>query len=460
MTGQILIVDDLSLNRTVLRAKLGAACYRTISAAGGDAALQMARSDRPDLVLLDYHMPDMDGIAVCKRLRADPATRDIPIILFSASSDRDHRLNALQAGADDFLPKPLDEAYLLGRIRSLLRASATRDEWRDHPNAALRTGMAEPPAGFAGPVRMTVLVGDDAQGATWCSSLADIWPRAHIASSTPARALADGAGRVDLYLVAPDALSRAGLHIIAELRSRAATRAAEICLLLPDTTRNDGAMALDLGAADVLSYPLDAAEARLRLDKVIRRKHQRDAQRRVLETQLDLATTDPLTGLHNRHHAMTRLAHIATAAPGGCFALLMVDLDHFKAINDEHGHSIGDDILCQVAARMRSVLRKPDLLCRYGGEEFLIALPGAGQPAARQVAARLCEAIGAGNYRMPGGALALHVTASVGLALHTTQPAPLAPDALRKMIDAADAALRDAKTSGRNRVVAAHSAIA
>lgn len=461
MAGQILIADDLSLNRTVLRGKLTSACYRTITANGGVSALRLAHEHRPDLVLLDYHMPDMDGLAVCQALRADRNTRDIPVILFSANADHAHRLNALAAGADDFMAKPLDEAFLLGRIRSLLRNVARRDEWRNHPNTALQVGLAESAEPFAMRPDVALVTGRAEARQGWLSSMAAIWPDArwHDITVPAALGLEDPRKSPDLFVITPDAMDRFGLHVIAELRSRAATRHSEICLILPPAARADGAMALDLGAADILPLPLDRAETRLRLEKIISRKRCADAQRRALENQLGLAAFDPLTGLHNRSHALAQFSR-AVAQKSGKFALLLIDLDRFKDINDQHGHNTGDEVLRQVAQRMQQDLRHGDILCRYGGEEFLLAMPDADMPDARLVAERLCARVGDHPYVLRDEMAKLRVTASVGISVHDGPGRALTTEMLKRLIGESDMALRAAKHAGRNQVVSAQSAVA
>jgi len=461
MAGLILVVDDLSLNRTILRGKLTSACYRTITASGGASALKLVHEQRPDLVLLDYHMPDMDGIAVCKAMRADPATRDIPIILFSANSDHDHRLGALAAGADDFMAKPLDETYLLGRIRCLLRTVARCNEWRDHPNTALQAGLAESAAPFMRRPDLALLTGHPEAQRGWLSTMSAIWPEARLRDICLPAALgmADPLQVPDLFVITPDALHRSGLHVIAELRSRAATRHAEICLILPPDHKANGAMALDLGAADTLTLPLDRAETRLRLEKIIAQKRRADAQRRTLESQLGLAAFDPLTGLHNRSHGLSQLARII-ASGNRQFALLLIDLDRFKDINDRYGHNAGDDVLQQVAQRMRQDLRHEDMLCRYGGEEFLLVMPGADINAARMVAERLCTRISERPFVLRDMSAPLRVTASVGISVHRADDTSPADARVQLLIEASDGALRNAKRMGRNRVVSARTAVA
>lgn len=462
MAGQILIADDLSLNRTVLKGKLTSACYRTITANGGRSALELVQAQRPDLVLLDYHMPDMDGISVCKAMRADPNIRDIPIILLSANSDHDHMLNALAAGADDFMSKPLDESYLLSRIRSLLRKVARRNEWCDHPNTALQPGFADISAPFATRPNLALITGQANAGQGWRAAIGAIWPEAQLQDiSVPGALGLEGARQApDLFIISPEALERAGLQFITELHSRVATQNTEICLMLPRSARTDRAMALDLGAADILNLPLDRYETQLRLERVIRQKRRADAQRRRLDDQLGLAAFDPLTGLHNRSHGLAKLNRLFGASKTQV-ALLLIDIDRFKEINDLHGHNAGDDVLWQVAQRMRQDLRHDDILCRYGGEEFLLAIPHASMTSARLVAQRLCARISGQSYRFGGATAPIRVTASVGISLHKATCAPMNPDALKCMIEASDTALRNAKCAGRNRVMfSAQSAVA
>ena len=149
MTGRILVVDDVATNRIVMKVKLASACYAVDQADCGAAALIAARQTQPDLILLDVVMPDMSGLDVCRQLKTDPDTADIPIILITAVADRDNKMAGLEAGADDFLTKPVDEVTLLARVRSLLRARDTARELRKRGASAL--GFAEAAAHFTAP---------------------------------------------------------------------------------------------------------------------------------------------------------------------------------------------------------------------------------------------------------------------------------------------------------------------
>jgi two-component system cell cycle response regulator len=142
MTGRILIVDDVATNRIVMKVKLAQACYSVEQADCGAVALRAARENRPDLIILDVLMPDMSGLEVCRRIKADPETADIPVLLVTTLSDRASKMAGLEAGADDFLTKPVDEVTLLARVRSLIRARDTVRELRSGATSA--QGMASP----------------------------------------------------------------------------------------------------------------------------------------------------------------------------------------------------------------------------------------------------------------------------------------------------------------------------
>ena len=456
MSGHILIVDDLSINRTILRARLNAACYSCIMAATGREALSIAQEQRPDLILLDYRLPDLDGEAVCRSLRADPITRDIPLILFSASTERELRLQALRAGADEFLAKPLDESYLLGRIRSLLRSSDSRAGWED---SAVASGISQKPAATDFTPRLAVLTD---QALLTDPALSQIGGGLMQLTVQQALRLGPEMPAPDIILLAPDVVQNHGLQLIAELRARTGTRDADLCVLMSAGQDLMAAMALDLGAAEVLRLPLDPEETRLRLSALARTKSTNRARAVAMATQLDQALRDPLTGLHNRRYLVSELWRFSQARPEGQGhkgVVLVLDLDHFKGVNDRFGHNAGDDVLVDIAGRIRAALRKSDVLARYGGEEFVILLPDADLATGQAIAARISQAVQA-TPCLPVIGGGVRITVSIGVARVGFPEAGQTPeDYARATIGAADTALRAAKSGGRNRVVTEQAAL-
>ena len=164
-----------------------------------------------------------------------------------------------------------------------------------------------------------------------------------------------------------------------------------------------------------------------------------------------MAITDALTGLHNRHYMESHLAALAqqAASRGKPLALMMLDIDFFKAINDNYGHDAGDDVLREFAVRIRKSIRGIDLACRYGGEEFVIVMPETDLHVAGMVAERMRRAIAGETFAVNKGAKRIEVTISIGLSTLERKGESVA-DLLKR----ADTALYRAKHDGRNRVVA------
>jgi two-component system cell cycle response regulator len=455
MNGRILIVDDIASNRIIYRSRLAAAFYEPLVAASGAECLAMAAAQQPDLILLDLHLPDLPGHEVLRRLRADPATRDILVIVLTAMTDSGVRLAAFAAGADDVIGKPATDAVLLARMRNLLRAKAGVDF---PAGESLAAGFAEPAMSFERKATVAVVAAEGDTGRRLQMELAAALGGEPLLLSRP-QALAEatvadaGPSAVpDVFILQDDGSDTTGtLRFLSELKSHQATRHSAVCVLGRSGDGDEAAIAFDLGADDVVGAEVTAAELALRTRGLIRRKQRGDQKRARIKDSLRLAMIDPLTGLYNRRYAMPQLAAIAARASEGGrpFAVMIVDLDRFKLVNDQHGHGAGDQVLVEVSRRLTANLRAEDLLARIGGEEFLVALPDAGMPLARSVAERLCRSIEERPIRLSSG-LGLTVTVSIGVAVSDGAGARLgSPEAV---IEAADLALLDSKGSGRNQV--------
>ena len=449
MTARILVVDDIDANVRLLEAKLSAEYYEVSTAKDGQSALDIAMAQLPDIILLDVMMPGMDGFEVCRRLKADTTTRHIPVVMVTALDGRRDRLAGLEAGADDFLTKPIDDVALFARVRSLTRLKAVIDELRQREGAGRRIGVIEGAATRLGGSGGRVVIADDNE--RQAKRIFDELSIEHrpVVESDPEKAHTAVRARADLLIVNAAARSFDGLRLAAHVRTDEDTRHVPILAIVEPDERARSAKALEIGVNDLLTRPVDPEEMAARVKTLIRQKRYTDFLRNNLDHSLELAVTDPLTGLHNRRYMSGQLTALVRRAVqgGGPVAALLVDIDHFKRINDSFGHDIGDEVLREFAVRLATNVRAIDLACRYGGEEFVVVMPDTSLEAAGRIAERLRLHVAGSPFRMPGLEEPLQVTISVGVAATLEGDSP---DALLKR---ADAAVYEAKAAGRNQVV-------
>ncbi|MFC7689318.1 diguanylate cyclase [Paeniroseomonas aquatica] len=445
MTARILVVDDIAANLRLLEAKLLNEYYEVALAASGPEALATAGRWSPDVILLDVMMPGMDGYEVCERLKASSATAHMPVVMITALVDPAERVRGLEAGADDFLSKPVDDATLFARLRALLRVKQVQDAWRLRSDTARDLGFEPPPE--PSPASRAP--------ASWCSRNPPPRRRRSPPSSAPTAwrcrpppiggGPADpGRGQFDLAVLCLPGEGGDVLRLASRLRAQGATRDLPVLLVADANQRGLVLRGFDLGANDHVLRPIDPNELRARARNQIRRKRYQERLRADLDRSLEMAVTDPLTGLRNRRYVRR---HLDGVLRGTDAAVLLLDVDRFKSINDNYGHPAGDAALREVANRLKMHLRAADVVARYGGEEFMVVLAGAPTDYANAVAERLCASLSATHFEIAG--VLLPVTASIGLAV-----APPGTS-VNAAVAAADAALYRAKEAGRNRVVQA-----
>ena len=451
MSARILVVDDIEANVRLLEAKLSAEYYEVLTAPDGPTALAIAAAQKPDIVLLDVMMPGMDGFAACRRLKDDPETRHIPVVLLTALDGRADRVTGLEAGADDFLTKPIDDVMLLARVRSLTRLKLVIDELREREASGRRMGVIAGVASRLGGTGGRILIVDDheRQAQRVFSELAI--EHRPIIETRPETALLAARGPVDLVIVNAAAKSFDGLRFAAQIRSDEVTRSLPILAVVDFDERPRLVKALEIGVNDVLPRPIDPQELAARVKTQIRRKRYTDYLRDNLDQSLELAVTDQLTGLHNRRYMESQLdALVRRAVLGGSdpVALLVIDIDHFKKINDSFGHGVGDEVLREFAVRLASNVRAIDLPVRFGGEEFVVVMPETELAHAHRIAERIRLHVAGSPFRVLEGEEQLTVTISIGVAASLPHDTPL------KLVKRADEAMYEAKAHGRNRVIA------
>jgi diguanylate cyclase (GGDEF)-like protein len=413
--ASILIVDDEPQNRRLLEILLQPEGYVTRSAPGGAEALASVALQAPDLILLDYMMPGMDGCEVAARLKADPATSSIPIIMVTAHIDRTARLAGLKAGAEEFLTKPVDRAELWLRVRNLLRLKDLADFQRNHglfleKQVQARTAdvlrLNRVYATLSGINSLIVrvhsrdelfreacriaidcggfklawigIVDADAQNLLPLASagaepefLAFIQKRFSLREDLPAggthtaRAVREKKAVVTNEIDGETTICRASDRLERGFRSTAVLpllirdRAVGVLALYSDEGSFFDAREMKLltELAGDIAYAIDNIDKQERLDY--------------------LAFYDALTGLANRTLFLERVSlYLRSAAAGGHkLAVYLVDLERFKNINDSLGQTAGDALLQQVADWLTHNAGDANLVARVGSDHFAVVMP-------------------------------------------------------------------------------------
>lgn len=456
MSARVLVVDDIPRNVKLLEAKLASEYFDVVTATDGASALEIVHSAPPDIVLLDVMMPGMDGFEVCRRIKANPRSVHIPVVMVTALSDVEDRVRGLEAGADDFLTKPVQDLALFARVRSLARLKMLTDEWRMRAATGEQLGALSD-YGNPGEISTTnataLLVDDNPNNLRRVSDT--LKAAGHTLVGTPSHEEAVRTALqvdFDLIIVNLHLADCDGLRLCSQFRSRELTRQTPIILLIESEDTARLAKGLELGVNDYLTAPIDRNELLARVHTQIRRKRYQDSLRANVHRSLSLALTDSLTGLYNRRYLEVHLGNLMQRVlqGGRPFVLLVIDIDHFKRVNDSHGHAAGDEVLRELADRLVHSVRNFDLVARIGGEEFVVVMPDAAPEVATAVAERLCRRVASKPFTISQPMGQLGVTVSIGSATARGED-----ERLDTLLKRADEALYRAKRRGRNQVVRA-----
>ena len=453
MTARVLVVDDLEPNVKLLEAKLRAEYFDVIGAMSGEEAIKLALEEKPDIILLDVMMPGMDGFEVCRRIKLEPETMHIPVVMVTALEQQADRVAGLEAGADDFLTKPVEDLALFARVRALTRLKMMTDELRARYATGRGLGVVENIDPDMEQIESRILLIDDNEEQTerLINSLDE-----NIVVATevdPEIALSRArSGDFDLLIVNLSIAGMDALRLCSSIRSFEETRLTPILAVVRNGDTRKLVRALDIGVNDYLTRPVDKQELSGRVSTQLRRKHYIDQLRSSFQASLEMAVTDQLTGLYNRRYLASHLSAMFDRAywTGRSLAVMVLDIDHFKSINDTYGHDAGDKVLQGFAEVITRSVRGIDLACRYGGEEFLVAMPDTDIGFAEIVAERLRQEVAATEFVVNGGRDVINVTVSIGI---SSTESETDGDTAQKLIKRSDEALYEAKTGGRNRVV-------
>lgn len=452
MSARVLVVDDILPNVKLLEAKLASEYYDVLTATSGPEALEKVKVDSPDIILLDVMMPGMDGFEVCREIKSNPLHAHIPVVMVTALTDATDRVRGLEAGADDFLSKPLNDTALMARVRSLVRLKMTVDEWRVRENTASQLGVVdEGGTVMSEPVENAqILVVEDQEydSDKFVETLKIDNDQVDIVTSGVKAMTKISETQYDLMVISLNLKEEDGLRLCSHLRSSEKARSIPILMVAAEDDMSRIAHGLEIGAHDYILRPVDSNELLARVRTQIRRKRFQERLRVTYEISLSMALTDSLTGLYNRRYFDVHLQKLLqkNETSRKSLGILMLDIDHFKAVNDTHGHGVGDEILKEFADRIQDKLRGFDMVARMGGEEFVALLPDVSDEMAYVVAERLRSAIADKPFKcnVPEGEL--NITTSIGGTI-VEKGTKVEPGNVMKE---ADDALYEAKENGRN----------
>lgn len=453
MSARVLVVDDIYTNVKLLETKLRAEYFEVVTATSGPEAIAICEKGLCDIVLSDVMMPGMDGFEVCRHLKNSPMTAHLPVILVTALDQPADRVRGLDAGADDFLTKPVEDTALLVRVRSLVRLKSVTDELRARVVGSRGLGVADPLIAASAETGQNgrILIIDD-RPSSYERIRAALTPfhTVEVESDPQAALMHCAEGGIDVALVSLDLRDFDGLRLCGQLRSLDRTRDVAVITMAEMEDKARILRGLDIGANDFLVRPVDRNELVARVRTQIRRKRFTERLRDSVQSSLELAVTDGLTGLHNRRYLDVHFDAMFkdSVRRATDIAVLVLDIDRFKLVNDSYGHDVGDAVLKEFATRISTLTRGVDLVARFGGEEIVVVVPDATLHEARLVAERIRERIGSVPFQA-GNDRELAVTVSIGVAVRQTGDKGPA-----ELLKRADQALYQAKNGGRNKVVA------
>ena len=317
MTARVLVVDDILANVKLLEARLSAEYFDVLTACNGQDAIDICERERVDVVLLDVMMPGMDGFEMCRRLKSNPKTHHIPVVLVTALDQCRTRCAGLQGGADDFLTKPVDEIALITRVKNLARLKTLTDEMLMRALTGRQMGMSEDAAllkALSEEKGRILVVDDDPRSAArlvdWLSTVHD----PVLATSPQAAHERAGHEEFDVLIVSLTLAGADGLRLCSQTRSADRTRHLPIVVLVEPGNEARLLRGLDMGVNDYIMRPVDQNELLARVRTQVKRKRYSDHLRNRLEESIEASVIDSLTGLHNRRYMENHLSTLVDEA--------------------------------------------------------------------------------------------------------------------------------------------------
>jgi two-component system cell cycle response regulator len=453
MSAKVLVIDDLEANLKMFEGKLAENYYDITIAKSGEEALKILETHEIDVILLDSVMPIMDGFETCKKIKSNDKYSIIPIIMLSTAWNEEERLKGLAAGADDFIPKNASKALLFAKINSLANIKKfTYDLIEKNSNSGEILELDH--SAFSQELSNSkIFIIDDnlVQIENLKHIICKITNNISIARKFPFDPTSEiRENDVDIIIINSEIANNEALKICSKIINKAKFAKIPIVILIEENDENTIIKALEIMVADCIKTPFKEEEVKIRIINQLKRKKLQDKLESNFEKNISLASRDALTDIYNRHYfdSHAKILYNNAISEKSSLSFIIIDLDHFKLVNDTYGHQVGDEVLKQTSSAIKSTIRPGDLLARFGGEEFVILLPDTNLKNAEIVAERIRKKIEETDFTISHAEKIIHKTTSIGLTeLQDNE------DSIEKMIARADKALYLAKDKGRNIVI-------
>ena len=447
--SKILIVDDEPLNVKLLAAMIPSDQYDTVRVFSGKEALKIVTDLRPDLILMDIMMPDLNGYELTRILKSDPESRDIPIVLVTAFGGADCEIKGLEAGADEFLNKPVNRTELLARTKSLLSLRQYKEQIKARTcsiNSITSERKGKNLSENDINLPSILIVEDNRIDAKLIQSYLHAEAcQIKIAEDGEEAISCAQQERIDVILLDLILPGINGYQVCSILKEMEGTQNIQIVAITSLSDLDSKLKSIELGVDDYLVKPVNRHILRTRVKSLIKKKALLDKLCNRYEMAVHSAITDKLTGLYNRRFFdyFLDLEVKRSSRQKTSLALLLIDIDNFKRINDTFGHLSGDNVLNKFGKLLKTKIREIDMAARYGGEEFAVVMSNTGLKEAVKIADRIRQSIQAYSFAKEN----LTTTVSIGIALY-----PSDANSLNELIEKSDYALYKAKCNGKNRV--------
>ncbi len=452
---KILIVDDEPLNTKLLAAQIPSDQYSVVSAYSGKEALEVAENIRPELILLDVMMPQMDGFEVTLKLKSIPSTSHIPVIMVTALKGVEDKARGLESGAEEFLSKPVNKVELLARINSMIRLRRYREQlslrMRSEGQVVGHEESSTPVLDEEICEAAILVVDDDDKDISLIKAhLNDLPYKIHVAQNGDDAIEIVKNKELDVILLDILLPGKNGFDVCKAIRELEDVSPPQVVIISSLDDLDSQIKGAELGADDYLIKPINGRVFRARINSLVRKKKYLDKLLSYYEIAMNSAILDGLTGLYNHSYLKKSLDMEVKRSTRQQYptSVIMLDLDNFKYFNDTYGHPAGDSVLVEFSSVLKICVRETDLVARYGGEEFCIVLPYSDKEEALVVAEKILQMIRNHKFAEKTCPVTESITASAGIAC-----CPADTSSAVELINKADAMLYEAKKAGKDRVM-------